>query len=61
MRTIGVVGAGRIGRALAARFTTPGHDVVLSNSRRPKSFAGLVEDLARGRKRENLVRLGCPL
>ena len=45
MRTIGIVGAGRIGRALAARFTTAGYDVALSNSRGPKSLAGLVEEL----------------
>jgi hypothetical protein len=36
MRTIGIVGASRIGRALLARFTTAGHDIVLSNSRGPK-------------------------
>lgn len=45
MRTIGIVGASRIGRALLARFTTPGYDVVLSNSRGQKSLAGLVEEL----------------
>jgi predicted dinucleotide-binding enzyme len=39
---IGFVGAGRIGRALAVRFATAGHDVMLSNSRGPDTLAGLV-------------------
>jgi 8-hydroxy-5-deazaflavin:NADPH oxidoreductase len=59
MRTIGIVGDSRVGRALLARFRTAGYDVVLSNSRGPKSLAWLVEELGPRAKAGNLVRLGC--
>jgi 8-hydroxy-5-deazaflavin:NADPH oxidoreductase len=42
---IGIVGAGRIGRALAVRFTEAGHDVVLSNSRGPETLTDVVRSL----------------
>lgn len=36
--SVGIVGAGAIGRALARRFTAAGQDVLLSNSRGPESL-----------------------
>ncbi|ALC23440.1 NADPH-dependent F420 reductase [Streptomyces pristinaespiralis] len=42
---IGIIGAGRIGSTLARHFVRIGHDVVISNSRGPKSLAGLVEEI----------------
>jgi predicted dinucleotide-binding enzyme len=39
---IGIVGAGMIGRALAVRFGTAGHEVMLSNSRGPETLADVV-------------------
>jgi 8-hydroxy-5-deazaflavin:NADPH oxidoreductase len=38
---IGIVGAGNVGRALAARFAAAGHEVMLSNSRGPDTLAGM--------------------
>ncbi|SDY52638.1 hypothetical protein SAMN05661080_03749 [Modestobacter sp. DSM 44400] len=46
MTTIGIIGAGHIGTALATTFLDAGHDVVLSNSRGPETLAGLVAGLA---------------
>ena len=37
----GIIGAGAIGQALAARFTAAGQEVVISNSRGPRSLAPL--------------------
>jgi hypothetical protein len=45
MTTIGIIGAGRIGSALAQAFSGLGYDVVISNSRGPETLAGLVADL----------------
>lgn len=41
---VGIIGAGRMGQALAGLFTRAGHDVVLSNSRGPESLADVVDD-----------------
>jgi 8-hydroxy-5-deazaflavin:NADPH oxidoreductase len=35
---IGIIGAGRIGRSLAVRFTRAGHEVMVSNSRGPETL-----------------------
>lgn len=43
--TIGIIGAGAIGSALARRFTATGQTVLLSNSRGPQSLAGHVQSL----------------
>jgi predicted dinucleotide-binding enzyme len=43
--TIGILGAGAIGRALAAHFVNAGNGVILSNSRGPESLSELVADL----------------
>jgi predicted dinucleotide-binding enzyme len=45
MTTIGIIGAGHIGTALARRSLDTGHDVVLANSRGPESLADLVSGL----------------
>lgn len=42
---IGLIGAGRIGGTLAAHFTHAGHDVAISNSRRPETLQELVAEL----------------
>ncbi|WP_188078792.1 NADPH-dependent F420 reductase [Rhodococcus sp. ANT_H53B] len=41
---IGIIGAGRMGQALAGLFTRAGHDVILSNSRGPESLADIVDE-----------------
>ena len=45
MTTIGIIGVGHIGSALARAFSGLGYDVVLSNSRGPETLAGLVAGL----------------
>jgi predicted dinucleotide-binding enzyme len=42
---IGIIGAGHIGRTLAAHFVRAGHDVVLSNTRGPDTLQDVVADL----------------
>jgi 8-hydroxy-5-deazaflavin:NADPH oxidoreductase len=43
--TIGIIGAGGIGQALAYQMTKAGYEVVLSNSRGPDSLADVVKRL----------------
>lgn len=45
MKTIGLIGAGHIGSQLARLAIAHGYDVVISNSREPKTLAGLVAEL----------------
>lgn len=45
---IGIIGAGHIGGTLAWHFVDAGHEVAVSNSRRPETLAGLVEQLGGG-------------
>lgn len=42
---IGIIGAGRIGQALARRLTLAGYGVILANSRGPESLSTLVQSL----------------
>ena len=44
-KTIGIIGAGNIGRTLAKHFAQAGHAVWLSNSRPPASLADTVREL----------------
>ena len=43
--TVGIIGAGAIGQAMAKRLVAAGIDVILSNSRGPESLAPVVEAL----------------
>ena len=45
MTTIGLIGSGNIGQAIARQAVAHGHDVVLSNSRGPETLADLVAGL----------------
>jgi 8-hydroxy-5-deazaflavin:NADPH oxidoreductase len=45
MTTIGIIGAGHIGSAVARAAITSGYDVVISNSRAPETLSGLVAEL----------------
>jgi putative addiction module component (TIGR02574 family) len=45
MKTIGFIGAGKIGSQVARLAIQSGHDVVLSNSRGPDTLAGLAHEL----------------
>jgi hypothetical protein len=42
---VGIVGAGKMGQALAALFAKAGHEVCLSNSRGPDSLDTVISDL----------------
>jgi predicted dinucleotide-binding enzyme len=45
MTTIGLIGSGHIGQAIAKQAIAHGHDVVLSNSRGPETLTDLVAEL----------------
>ena len=45
MTTVGIIGAGHIGTAIAKGLVDRGYAVVISNSRGPESLAGLVAEL----------------
>jgi predicted dinucleotide-binding enzyme len=45
MTTVGIIGAGHIGSAVAEAFISLGHDVVIANSRGPETLAELVAKL----------------
>jgi hypothetical protein len=42
---VGIIGAGKIGRAVAIRLVDGDHTVTISNSRGPESLAGLEQEL----------------
>jgi predicted dinucleotide-binding enzyme len=58
MTTLGIIGAGHIGTALATTALDAGHDVVLSNSRGPDTLAGLVAELAARPTARGSIRAG---
>jgi hypothetical protein len=60
MTTLGIIGAGNIGTALAQAATDLGYDVVLSNSRGPETLAGLVDALTDRPSRRGSVRAAAP-
>ena len=45
MTTVGIIGAGNIGQALAQGFVDHGYDVVIANSRGPETLTDLVDTL----------------
>ncbi|MDQ0779990.1 putative dinucleotide-binding enzyme [Streptomyces aurantiacus] len=45
MTTVGIIGSGSIGQAVASLAVAAGYDVVLSNSRGPETLAALVSSL----------------
>jgi 8-hydroxy-5-deazaflavin:NADPH oxidoreductase len=48
--TIGIIGAGHIGQAVAKRLSSAGLEVSISNSRGPESLLSLVRELGPGIK-----------
>jgi hypothetical protein len=42
---IGIIGAGRIGRALGVPLTAAGHEVMLSNSRGPETLNDIIASI----------------
>jgi hypothetical protein len=60
MTTIGIIGAGHIGTALAQAATDAGYDVVLSNSRGPETLADLVDAIGDRPSRKGSVRAATP-
>ena len=45
MTTIGIIGAGEVGRQIARAAIANGYRVVIANSRGPETLAGLVAEL----------------
>ncbi len=56
MTTIGIIGAGHIGTALAQISTDAGYDVVLSNSRGPETLADTIAAIQARDTRQGSVR-----
>jgi predicted dinucleotide-binding enzyme len=56
MTTLGIIGAGHIGTALAQAALDAGHDVVISNSRGPETLTDLVSALEQRPGRRGQVR-----
>jgi predicted dinucleotide-binding enzyme len=48
MTTIGVIGAGEVGSAVARAIITHGYKVVIANSREPETLKALVDELGPG-------------
>ncbi len=46
IKSVGIIGAGRIGRAMAQVTRRAGRQVVIANSRGPQSLTSLVQELA---------------
>ena len=54
--TIGIIGAGHIGQALARTVLRAGREVVIANSRGPESLAPVVADLGGRTSSETLIK-----
>ncbi len=50
MTTIGIIGAGKIGKALATHIAKAGYETLISNSRGPESLDALVRETGNGIK-----------
>ena len=48
IKSVGIIGAGRIGQAMAQIARRAGRQVVIANSRGPESLTGVVQDLGDG-------------
>jgi 8-hydroxy-5-deazaflavin:NADPH oxidoreductase len=48
VKSVGIIGAGRIGQAMAQTALRAGRQVVIANSRGPQSLTSLVRDLGEG-------------
>lgn len=48
IRTVGIIGAGRLGHAMAQTARRAGRKVVIANSRGPQSLTSLVKELGEG-------------
>ncbi|MDU3900012.1 MAG: NAD(P)-binding domain-containing protein, partial [Enterobacter sp.] len=46
--TVGIIGAGAIGKAFAEQLVKAGMNAILSNSRGPESLTAVVEKLGHG-------------
>ncbi|HCB03648.1 MAG TPA: NADP oxidoreductase [Nocardioides bacterium] len=55
MKTIGTIGAGHIGTAVAKLALAAGYDVVLSNSRGPETLTDLVAELGDGASADTAI------
>lgn len=58
MTTIGIIGAGNIGSALARLWLDLGHDVVIANSRGPETLTDLVTGLSNRDSATGTIRAG---
>ncbi len=58
MTTIGIIGAGHIGSALARISLDAGYDVVLANSRGPQTLTDLVRELGEAETSRGKIRAG---
>ncbi|MFD1758004.1 NAD(P)-binding domain-containing protein [Rufibacter sediminis] len=50
MKTIGIIGAGKIGKAFAQHVAKAGYNAIISNSRGPESLQPVVEAIGHGIK-----------
>ena len=48
IKSVGIIGAGRIGQVMAQIALRAGRQVVIANSRGPRSLSGLVQELGEG-------------
>ena len=56
IKTVGIIGAGRIGKTMARIARRAGRSVVIANSRGPASLSSVVEELGEGVTAEDHAR-----